>query len=125
MSYQRGRHRRRWNYYLPGFLVAAAVAALLNLSDRDVISGDREYVQRLIDGDTLMLGTGERVRLLGREHARNQHPQKPVEAFGKEASAFTKRMVERKLVRLEFDPLSSRTGDGKDKYSFTLVYVFL
>ena len=41
---------------------------------------------------------------------------------GKEASAFTKRMVEGKLVRLEFDPLVSR---HKDKYSRTLAYVFL
>src|SRR6266498_5363563 len=50
---------------------------------------------------------------------------KRVEVFGKEASAFTKRMVEGKLVRLEFDPLSSRRSDGKDRYSRTLAYVFL
>jgi micrococcal nuclease len=34
-------------------------------------------------------------------------------------------MVEGKLVRLEFDPLSSRRSDGKDRYSRTLAYVFL
>jgi hypothetical protein len=34
-------------------------------------------------------------------------------AFWKEASAFTKPMVEGKLVRLEFDPGESRS-DGKD-----------
>jgi len=34
-------------------------------------------------------------------------------------------MVEEKLVRLEFDPLSSRRSDGKDRYSRTLAYVFL
>ena len=45
--------------------------------------------------------------------------------FGKEASAFTKRMVEGKLVRLEFDPVSSRRSDGKDRYSRTLAYVYL
>jgi micrococcal nuclease len=31
-------------------------------------------------------------------------------------------MVEGKLVRLEFDPVSSRSGDDKDR---TLAYVFL
>ena len=47
-----------------------------------------------------MLGTGERVRLIGVNTPETVHPQKAVEVFGKEASAFTKRMVEGKLVRL-------------------------
>lgn len=34
-------------------------------------------------------------------------------------------MAEGKLVRLELDALSSRRGDGKDRYSRTLAYVFL
>jgi micrococcal nuclease len=72
-----------------------------------------------------MLGTGERVRLIGVNTPETVHPQKTVEAFGKEASAFTKRIVEGKLVRLEFDLRASRTGDGEDKYSRTLAYVFL
>jgi micrococcal nuclease len=72
-----------------------------------------------------LLGTGERVRLIGVNTPETVHPKKPVEVFGKEASAFTRRMVEGKLVRLEFDPLSSRRSDGKDRYSRTLAYVFL
>ena len=106
--------------YLPGFIVVSVLAA-----DSEVISDDREYVQRVVDGDTLVLGTGERVRLIGVNTPETVHPNNAVEAFGKEASAFTKRMVEEKLVRLEFDPLSSRRSDGKDRYSRTLAYVFL
>jgi micrococcal nuclease len=34
-------------------------------------------------------------------------------------------MAEGKLVRLELDPLSSRRGDGKDRYSRPPAYVFL
>jgi micrococcal nuclease len=34
-------------------------------------------------------------------------------------------MGEGKLVRLEFDPLSSQRNDGKDRYLRTLAYVFL
>ena len=45
--------------------------------------------------------------------------------FKWDSNGFTKRMVEGKLVRLEFDPLSSRRSDGKDRYSRTLAYVFL
>jgi micrococcal nuclease len=46
-------------------------------------------------------------------------------AFWKEASAFTKPMVEGKLVRLEFDPGESRSDGKDDRYSRTLAYVFL
>jgi micrococcal nuclease len=98
---------------------------LYSASSSGVTSGEFEYVQRVVDRDTLLLGTGERVRLIGVNTPETVHPQKPVEAFGKEASAFTKRMVEGKLVRLEFDPVSSRRNDGKDRYSRTLAYVFL
>jgi len=31
------------------------------------------------------------------------HPRKPIEYYGKEASNFTKRIVEGKKVRLEYD----------------------
>ena len=47
------------------------------------------------------------------------HPEKPVQYFGKEASAFTKSMVERKMVRLEYD------WDKRDKYGRLLAYVYL
>ena len=49
---------------------------------------DIEYVQRVVDGDTLLFGTGERVRLIGVETPETKHPNKPAEQFDKEASAF-------------------------------------
>jgi micrococcal nuclease len=117
--------RLSWKWSLPGLVLVAILAAFFNPPDSGVTSGEFEYVQRVIDGDKLMLGTSERVRLIGVNPPETVHPKKAVEAFGKEASAFTKRMVEGKLVRLEFDPLSSRRNDGKDRYSPTLAYVFL
>ncbi len=117
--------RLNWKWSLPGLVLVALLAAFFNPSEPGVTSGEFEYVQRVVDGDTLVLGTGERVRLLGVNTPETVHPKKAVESFGKEASAFTKRMVEGKLVRLEFDPLSSRRSDGKDRYSRTLAYVFL
>ena len=53
-----------------------------------------------------------------------KHPQKPVEYFGREATAFTRRMVQGKRVRLEFDQVNAHIGH-KDKYRRTLAYVFL
>ncbi|HEY2972621.1 MAG TPA: thermonuclease family protein [Pyrinomonadaceae bacterium] len=117
--------RINWKWSLLGLLVVALLSAFFNPPDSGVTSGEFEFVQRVVDGVTLMLRTGERVRLIGVNTPETVHPKKAVEAFGKEASAFTKRMVEGKLVRLEFDPLSSRSSDGKDRYSRTLAYVFL
>jgi hypothetical protein len=76
-------------------------------------------VTRVIDGDTLKLSTGEEVRLIGVDTPETKHPRKPVEYFGKEASAFTKQLVEGKEVRLEFDV------QRQDKYQRTLAYVYV
>jgi micrococcal nuclease len=78
----------------------------------------------VFDGDTLLLASGERVRLIGVDTPETKRPKKPVEYFGKEASAFTRRMVEGKRVRLEFDQANAAQGH-KDRYGRTLAYVFL
>jgi micrococcal nuclease len=76
-------------------------------------------VKRVIDGDTLLLTTGERVRLIGVDTPETKHPKKPVQRFGKEAYLFTKGMVEGKEVRLEYD------WQRRDKYNRLLAYVYL
>ena len=76
-------------------------------------------VERVVDGDTLKLTGGERVRLIGVDTPETVHPRKPVEYFGKEASAFTKKMCEGKTVRLEYDQTR------RDKYARLLAYVYL
>lgn len=70
-------------------------------------------VKRAIDGDTIELSTGERVRLIGVDTPETKDPRKAVQYFGKEAAAFTRRMVEGKRVRLECD------WERKDKYGRT------
>ncbi len=81
-------------------------------------------VKRVVDGDTIILDGRERVRLIGVDTPETKHPQKPVEYFGREASAFTRKMVQGKRVRLEFDPANTHIGH-KDRYKRTLAYVFL
>jgi micrococcal nuclease len=95
---------RSWRWSLSSLALVALLAAFFNPPDPGVTARDIEYVQRVVDGDTLLFGTGERVRLIGVDTPETKHPSKPVEQFGKEASAFTKRMVEGKRVRLEYDP---------------------
>ena len=57
--------RFNWKWSLPGLVIVALLAAFFNPPDPGVTSGELEYVQRVVDGKTLLLGTGERVGLLG------------------------------------------------------------
>jgi micrococcal nuclease len=116
------RHHR-WTWSVPGIIVVGLVAAFFNPPDHAVTQGDFDVVERVVDGDTLVLQSGERVRLIGVDKPETKHPSKPVQYFGKEASAFTRRMVERKRVRLEFDQANTARGH-KDRYGRTLAYVF-
>jgi len=81
-------------------------------------------VRRVVDGDTLVLENKERVRLIGVDTPETKHPNKPVQYYGKEATAFTKKMIQGKRVRLEFDQANAHIGH-KDRYRRTLAYVFL
>jgi len=76
-------------------------------------------VKRVIDGDTLLLSNGEKVRLIGVDCPETEHPQKPVQHFGEEACLFTKAMAEGKELRLGFD------RQRRDKYGRLLAYVYL
>ncbi len=74
---------------------------------------------RVVDGDTLELDGGERVRLIGVDTPETVDPRRPVERFGKEAYAFTQRMAEGRRVRLAYDQ------EQYDRYGRTLAYVYL
>ena len=104
---------------IPSF---AKVVAIFFLIGSLLSAQDFCLCTRVIDGDTIIVeidGKQERVRLIGVDTPETVHPSKPVEYFGKEASEFTKRMVEGKKVRLEFD------WQKRDKYGRLLAYVYL
>jgi micrococcal nuclease len=113
-----GLGRRTWS--------ALAVTVLFAILAAFADANDFVRVKRVIDGDTIMLESGERVRLIGVDTPESVRPKTPVEHFAKEASAFTRRMVEGKRVRLEYDPANAVRGH-KDNTSQrrTLAYVFL
>ena len=95
---------------------ALPAAALLALAPAGSFA---QVVERVVDGDTLIVRDVGRVRLIGVDTPESVHPNRPVEFFGREASAFTKRLVAGKRVRLEYD--QRRT----DRYGRTLAYVHL
>jgi micrococcal nuclease len=73
----------------------------------------------VVEGNTIILNKDERVRLIGVDTFETKHHNKPVEYFAKKARAFTKKMVEGKEVRLEYDQ------QQRNKYGVLLVYVYL
>jgi micrococcal nuclease len=78
----------------------------------------------VVDGDTLVVqqnGQEARVRLIGLDTPESVHPNRPVECFGREASAQLKDLVEGQRVRLEADA----TQNDADRYGRLLRYVWL
>lgn len=82
-------------------------------------NGQTVKVARVIDGDTIELEDGQRVRYIGIDTPETVDPRKSVQCFGKEASSKNKELVEGKTVRLEKD--ISET----DKYGRLLRYVYV
>jgi micrococcal nuclease len=77
-------------------------------------------VARVVDGDTLLLTSGARVRLQGLNTPETVKPEHEVEAWGPEASQFTKDFVDkaRHRVRLTFGM------ERKDRYERFLAFVW-
>ena len=103
----------------------AAEPSLLTTSEI-IATSTQDFVPviRDIDGDTIVVlvqGATTTVRLLGVDTPETVDPRKPVECFGPEASAETKKLVDGQLVRLLPDP----SQGAKDKYGRALAYVYL
>jgi len=121
---------------------AVLIAAGLYLAFRSLVAGPPPkdipqkggfiYVERAVDGDTLKLANGKRVRLIGidtpevhystkllKDAERSHKDIKTIQEMGQRASDFTKRLVEERKVRLEFDI------EKRDRYGRLLAYAYL
>lgn len=89
-------------------------------------------VTRVVDGDTLKLENGKYLRLLGidtpemhesaklhRDAQRSGQSVEVIKQSGRQSYEFTKQLVEKKRVRLEFDK------ERHDRYNRVLAYVYL
>lgn len=76
-------------------------------------------VTRVVDGDTIELETGEKLRYIGINTPETKDTKKEVECFGLEAYQKNKELVEGKQVRLEKDVSNT------DRYGRLLRYVYL
>ena len=100
--------------------VAALLLLTLTLLAHPVFADPiSTVVQRVIDGDTVMLKGGARVRLRGVDTPESVHPRREVQYFAKESSAFLKKLIEGKKVLVQFDSYE------QDPYGRDLAYLFL
>ncbi len=98
------------------FAVALLLVLALTLFLPDFVSREQRkisFVQRVVDGDTLVLANGERIRLIGVDS-----PEKGEPCF-EEAGDFLAAAVSGRAVELFFD------SERWDKYGRTLAYVFV
>jgi micrococcal nuclease len=119
---RRGLKRRQ-----AAFLGAAVALALLIPLGRALrggdVAGDRVYVAKVVDGDTIRVVQGTRrltVRLIGVDAPETNHPVKGAEPFGREATDFARGMLADRTVTLEYEE-----GRRPDKFGRTLAYVRL
>jgi micrococcal nuclease len=100
------------------------------------LSGARDYrdigVRSVVDGDTIVLETGERVRLIGidtpevheseklhRDARKQKKNPREIQEMGRKSWEYVKSLLSGQRVRLEFDAVK------KDKYNRLLAYVYL
>lgn len=123
-----GRGRRLWRGGRPRLPFWVALGLLVLILYRvvttwqippPVVAPGQYWVERVVDGDTLVIAGGQRVRLIGVNTPETKDPRRPVEPFGPEAAEFTRRHVAGRKVRLEFD------RERRDRYDRILVYLYV
>lgn len=81
--------------------------------------GDDSAVVRVIDGDTIEVTGGTRVRLIGVDTPETVEPGRPVECFGPEATRYANELLPAGTrVRLSYDV------QRQDSFGRTLAYVY-
>lgn len=119
-TYEVGSEERQSGNF--GTAIAQTNRAMLMSYPVENFTGDTIYkVVRVVDGDTVKIdynGKATNVRLIGVDTPETVHPNKPVEAYGKEASNFTKNLLQGEFVYLRYDV------DRTDTYGRLLAYVY-
>lgn len=102
---------------LAGFLTLMAFGAGCSASAPEQLAG--VLVAQVLDGDTVVLEDGRKVRLLGIDAPELEKEGKPAEFLAHKAKAALREWAQGKRVRLEYDELRY------DRYGRTLAHLFL
>lgn len=129
MRFRRVRHLRPKGYLrrrLVLLAIAAILAAIAYIARRpaeppppESLAEGTYQVRRVVDGDTLLLANGARVRLIVADTPETVRPDSPVERWGPEAAQFTEDFVACGEVRLQMD------RERVDRYGRFLAYVWV
>lgn len=85
----------------------------------DLPAGVDLTVERVVDGDTIVVSGGRTVRLIGVDTPETKDPRRPIGCFGRQASQFTSSLLPGgTAVRLVGDV------EQRDRYDRTLAYVY-
>jgi endonuclease YncB( thermonuclease family) len=107
-----------------GLAVLALMLSGSGVASAEVASGSASVV-RVVDGDTVDVQFGElgteRLRLIGIDTPEVVDPRKPVQCFGREASAHAHDLLDGQVVSVELD---ASQGE-RDVYGRLLAYVWL
>jgi micrococcal nuclease len=76
-------------------------------------------VERVVDGDTVVLADGTKIRLVGIDSPETNHPDQPVQKYGEEAKKYLQKRIEGKTCVFEYE-----TTNEKDVYGRTLAMIY-
>ena len=84
-----------------------------------LVAQDAVFVKYVIDGDTVILKNGNKVRYIGINAPEIDHENHPAEPLGYAARSFNKKLIGSQRIRLEYG------REKRDHYKRLLAYVFL
>lgn len=113
-------------YLLLAILLIILLLGFFTCPPKSTIAPDVYEVVRVVDGDTFIAridAQDVRVRLIGVDTPESVHPNKEVEHFALEASAYLKKLLEGEQVYFVYDQNNAATNH-KDRYDRMLAYAY-
>ncbi|HRU38435.1 MAG TPA: thermonuclease family protein [Candidatus Goldiibacteriota bacterium] len=101
------------------FMVFAAGVAVKKYNEHKMIRKFTAVIAKVVDGDTVVLIDGRKVRLLGIDAPETNHPDRPVQKYGEAAKQYLKKRVEGKECVFEYT-----LNEETDKYGRLLAMVY-
>jgi len=101
------------------YIILTIISLVFILSRQTGWADSWHEVKWVVDGDTVVLNDGQKVRYIGINAPELAHDDHSAEPFGEASKKFNALLVNRKKVRLEFDK------ERFDRYQRLLAYVFL
>lgn len=118
-------HRRPYRALAIGLALVALLVARYNWRaplpphPLEPLAEGTYAVERVVDGDTIVVAPQATVRLIGVDTPETVRPEHPVEPFGPEATAFAQAFLSGGAARLAFD------RERFDRYGRHLAYVWV